>query len=84
MSFTVHKDVMVAMRDGVELATDLWVPDTTPAPTLLVRLPYSKTSSVGAGVASGTHRSVASSTPSRMATMTSLCTVNDTPTPSPG
>ena len=41
MSFTVHKDVMVAMRDGVELATDLWVPDATPAPTLLVRLPYS-------------------------------------------
>ena len=23
MSFTVHKDVMVAMRDGIELATDL-------------------------------------------------------------
>ena len=42
MSFTVHKDVMVAMRDGVELATDLWVPDATPPPTLLVRLPYSK------------------------------------------
>jgi putative CocE/NonD family hydrolase len=42
VSFTVHKDVMVAMRDGVELATDLWVPETTPAPTLLVRLPYSK------------------------------------------
>jgi hypothetical protein len=42
VSFTVHKDVMVAMRDGVELATDLWVPDATPAPTLLVRLPYSK------------------------------------------
>jgi predicted acyl esterase len=39
VSFTVHKDVMVAMRDGVELATDLWVPDATPAPTLLVRLP---------------------------------------------
>ena len=42
MSITVHKDVMVAMRDGVELATDVWVPETTPAPTLLVRLPYSK------------------------------------------
>jgi putative CocE/NonD family hydrolase len=42
VTFTVHKDVMVAMRDGVELATDLWVPETTPAPTLLVRLPYSK------------------------------------------
>src|SRR6266436_554825 len=33
---------MVAMRDGVELATDLWVPEAAPAPTLLVRLPYSK------------------------------------------
>jgi uncharacterized protein len=42
VTFTVHKDVMVAMRDGTELATDLWVPESTPAPTLLVRLPYSK------------------------------------------
>jgi uncharacterized protein len=42
MTFTVRKDVMVPMRDGVELATDLWVPDDSPAPTLLVRLPYSK------------------------------------------
>src|ERR1700747_576925 len=33
---------MVAMRDGVELAPDLGRPETTPAPTLLVRLPYSK------------------------------------------
>jgi hypothetical protein len=30
------------MRDGTELATDLWVPESTPAPTLLVRLPYGK------------------------------------------
>ena len=42
MSFTVHKDVKVAMRDGIELATDCWVPESVPAPTLLVRLPYSK------------------------------------------
>ena len=42
MTFTVHKDVKVAMRDGTELATDLWVPETMPAPTLLVRLPYGK------------------------------------------
>jgi len=42
MSFTVQKDVMVAMRDGVELATDAWIPAVTPAPTLLVRLPYGK------------------------------------------
>jgi uncharacterized protein len=33
MTFTAHKDVMVAMRDGVELATDLWVPAASPAPT---------------------------------------------------
>ena len=42
MTFTVEKDVMVAMRDGVELATDAWIPSVTPAPTLLVRLPYGK------------------------------------------
>src|SRR5580700_627533 len=42
MSFTVEKDVMVAMRDGVELATDAWIPSVTPAPALLVRLPYGK------------------------------------------
>src|SRR5580693_5194445 len=42
MSFTVEKDVMVAMRDGVELATDAWIPAVTPAPVLLVRLPYGK------------------------------------------
>lgn len=42
MGYTVHKDVMVAMRDGVGLATDLWVPAATPAPVLLVRLPYGK------------------------------------------
>ena len=34
MTFTVRKDVMVPMRNGVELATDLWVPDDSPAPTL--------------------------------------------------
>ena len=42
MSFAVEKDIMVAMRDGVELATDAWIPSATPAPTLLVRLPYGK------------------------------------------
>jgi uncharacterized protein len=42
MSFTVEKDIMVAMRDGVELATDAWIPSVTPAPALLVRLPYGK------------------------------------------
>src|SRR5580693_958180 len=42
MSFRVEKDIMVAMRDGVELATDAWIPSVTPAPALLVRLPYGK------------------------------------------
>jgi putative CocE/NonD family hydrolase len=43
MSFTVEKDIMVPMRDGIRLATDAWVPaGGGPAPVLLVRLPYSK------------------------------------------
>ena len=43
MSFTVEKDIMVPMRDGVRLATDAWVPaGGAPGPVLLVRLPYSK------------------------------------------
>ncbi|WP_342660114.1 Cocaine esterase [Rhodococcus ruber] len=42
MSFRVERNVMVPMRDGVTLATDVWIPDGGPAPTLLVRLPYGK------------------------------------------
>jgi uncharacterized protein len=43
MSFAVQKDVQVPMRDGIELATDIWRPDGTgPAPVLLVRIPYGK------------------------------------------
>jgi putative CocE/NonD family hydrolase len=42
MSFRVDKDVMVPMRDGVTLATDLWLPDGGPAPVLLVRMAYNK------------------------------------------
>jgi uncharacterized protein len=43
VSFTVEKDIMVPMRDGVRLATDAWLPaGGEPAPTLLVRLPYGK------------------------------------------
>ena len=30
MGFRVEKHVMVRMRDGIELATDTWVPDTSP------------------------------------------------------
>ncbi len=33
--------VMVPMRDGVRLATDIFLPrSATPVPTVLVRLPY--------------------------------------------
>jgi uncharacterized protein len=43
MSLRVEKNVMVPMRDGIELATDVWMPDgADPAPALLVRLPYGK------------------------------------------
>lgn len=42
MSYQVDKDVRVRMRDGQALATDLWLPDSGPAPPLLVRTPYSK------------------------------------------
>ena len=41
-SYRIEKDVMVPMRDGQTLATDLWVPDGGPVPTLLVRTPYGK------------------------------------------
>lgn len=41
-TFHVHKDLMVAMRDGETLATDVWVPEGGPAPALLVRTPYGK------------------------------------------
>ena len=43
MSFSVEKDIMVPMRDGVRLATDAWIPaGHGPSPVLLVRLPYGK------------------------------------------
>jgi len=47
---TVHQDVMVELRDGISLATDIYRPtdpDTgepidDPRPALLVRTPYDK------------------------------------------
>src|SRR3954451_1822154 len=48
MSFRVETDVMVPMRDGEALATDVWIPDGGPSPTLLVRLPYGKNERIGA------------------------------------
>jgi putative CocE/NonD family hydrolase len=38
----VHHGVSVAMRDGVRLSTDLYLPAGTPAPALLLRTPYNK------------------------------------------
>ncbi len=39
--FSVHRDLRVPMRDGVELLADHYAPQTTnPAGTLLVRTPY--------------------------------------------
>src|SRR6266508_3726772 len=39
----IEKNVMVPMRDGVRLATDMYRLDgTTPAPVLLTRTPYDK------------------------------------------
>ncbi|MCV2394489.1 CocE/NonD family hydrolase [Actinotalea sp. M2MS4P-6] len=44
-SFLVRRDVAVPMRDGVRLATDLYVPDGPgPWPVLLARTPYGKES----------------------------------------
>ncbi|HEX5139990.1 MAG TPA: CocE/NonD family hydrolase [Dehalococcoidia bacterium] len=50
-SFTLHSDFMMPMRDGVRLATDLYLPDgaTEPLPTLLTRTPYSKSRVPAAG-----------------------------------
>lgn len=39
----LEKNIMVPMRDGVKLATDIYRPlDEKPAPVLLARLPYNK------------------------------------------
>ncbi len=43
MGVTIEKDVPVRMRDGVELATDVYRPAAGgPFPTLVMRLPYGK------------------------------------------
>lgn len=46
----VEKDVMVAMRDGTRLATDIYRPRglSGPLPAILIRLPYNKNSYGGA------------------------------------
>lgn len=48
MGFRVERDVMVPMRDGVRLATDLWIPNVDEeVPALLVRGPYGKDVALG-------------------------------------
>jgi putative CocE/NonD family hydrolase len=43
MEISIERDVMVAMRDGVRLATDIYRPIADePVPALVVRLPYGK------------------------------------------
>ncbi len=37
-----RETVLVAMRDGVRLATDLYLPPVTPAPAIAVRTPYGR------------------------------------------
>jgi len=38
----IEWDVRVTMQDGVELATSVFVPSTTPAPAVLIRSPYGR------------------------------------------
>ncbi|WP_156517675.1 CocE/NonD family hydrolase, partial [Rhodococcus sp. LB1] len=43
MNVVIEKNLMVAMRDGVELATDVYRPHGDgPFPTLVERIPYNK------------------------------------------
>jgi putative CocE/NonD family hydrolase len=50
-SVAVEKSVMVPMRDGVRLSTDLYRPTglSGPLPAILMRTPYNKAGSAGAG-----------------------------------
>jgi predicted acyl esterase len=41
-AYTLDTGVMVPMRDGVRLATDIYRPAEGAAPTLLARTPYDK------------------------------------------
>ncbi len=41
--FRLEKDIMVPMRDGTTLATDIYFPETDePVPALVMRTPYNK------------------------------------------
>jgi putative CocE/NonD family hydrolase len=46
----IEKNVMVPMRDGVKLATDIYrLEGASPTPVLVVRTPYNKDYMVGGG-----------------------------------
>jgi predicted acyl esterase len=55
--FTVQRDVMVPMRDGVKLATDIYLPTVDGVaiqerlPTILERTPYDKLRAADVGMA---------------------------------
>jgi hypothetical protein len=48
--------LMVVMRDGVRLATDVWLPPDLPAPVVAVRTPYGRAGDDNAGVFLGLAR----------------------------
>ena len=39
---TITRDVRVPMRDNVELSADIYKPEQTPAPGIVLRTPYGK------------------------------------------
>ncbi|MET0498640.1 MAG: CocE/NonD family hydrolase [Steroidobacteraceae bacterium] len=42
-SYTVTRNVLLPMRDGIRLSADLWLPDTRePVPAILFRTPYDR------------------------------------------
>ena len=42
-TFLIEKNIMVPLRDGVQLATDVYrLHDAPPAPVLIARTPYNK------------------------------------------
>ena len=59
MNILIEKNVMVPMRDGVKLATDVYRPvEGGPVPVLLSRLPYNKELPMMAQAAIDTSRAV--------------------------
>jgi putative CocE/NonD family hydrolase len=61
VTILIDKNIMVPMRDGVRLATDVYRTDgAPPAPVLLARTPYDKEQTVvrGAGAAFDIFRAV--------------------------